>query len=105
LADFFKSDKSIEAAAYLSIVQLSVYLHDAMKDVNPNLDPISPDAWENIYMDLEGGSAFVPLGNFAGAGSNFSLNFVVVDGQWVYSPYALVDSINAASKMNQDDSK
>lgn len=97
LVDYFQKDKQIEGAAYLATVNLGKYVNDLAKDSDSSIKPVNSDRWKNVFVDTEAGIGFVPVSNFVGGGSSFSLEFVYVDGEWIYTPYSFVDAVAAVS--------
>lgn len=95
LTDSGKDSDALQKAAYIALIQLGKALNQGIP-LDRKLTPISADATEYIYLDLETGNAFVPLSIYLGEEAAFSLQFVWVDGEWMFAPYSLVDTVSSA---------
>lgn len=93
--DQLADEKEIRAAGLASLLQLGQVLNRSLPP-EVKLEPLTANAWEFVYVDMEAGNAFVPLTLFLGEDAAFSFEYVWVDGKWVFSPYSFIDSISAA---------
>lgn len=100
VVDQIKNDKQVNAGAYISLVQLGKVISDSLgKDYK--IKPLNEESVKYVYVDVEAGNAFVPLSLYLGSDAAFSLEFVYVDGEWVYSPYSFIDSVSSADLISK----
>lgn len=98
----FAEDKKLQGAGYLAVLQVGKIINTTFPK-DQTVGPLFEGVEKNIYVDMEAGNAYVPLGLFLGSQSSFSLGFVWVDGEWVFVPYSLLDSISAVDNaLNQE---
>ena len=95
----YLTDDELKAASYISVVHLSTLVNSAAKAQDKtSIEPLTDDAWKNVYVDMEAGQAFVPVTVFLGQDASFSLEFLYVNGEWKFVPYSLIDAIQAAER-------
>lgn len=94
--DKLKDEQEIRAAGLMSILQLGKTIQTGL-DSDKKLDYLTPNAWEYVYIDMDAGHAFVPLTLYLGERAAFSLEYVWVDGEWVFSPYSFIDALSSAN--------
>lgn len=90
-------NKDIHAAGVMSVLQLGNVLHKNVP-TDQKIELLQKTAWSNVYVDMKAGNAFVPLSIFMGEKASFNLEYVWVDGEWVFMPYSFLDSISSANE-------
>lgn len=90
--------EALRVATYQSLITFHLLYTDGNSAVT--LKPTVPTAYQEVYVDSQLGTAYVPLKVFSQDGSgNFSLEMVYVDKQWKLAPYTLIDSIRLSAYM------
>lgn len=73
-----------QAAAFESIIALAYNIAEMNDGVFEEIGGFS----SSVFIDSEAGTAFVPISVFTGMNTGFALEYVVIDGEWVFSPYS-----------------
>lgn len=94
--DQVQEDKDIRASSLLAVLQLGEVMEKNLPK-GQKLDLLTPQAWKYVYVDQQAGNAYVPLTIFLGSKAAFSFEYVWVDGEWVFTPYSLIDAISTAN--------
>ena len=98
VTDQLAADESLATASYIAVIQLGILMEGVSEGP---ISPLSPEASSFVHVDLEAGQAFVPVSLYLGSEAAFSLEFVWVDDGWQFSPYSLLDSVNAANRATE----
>lgn len=93
----FKDDADLQKTTYQALVTLASYLGDS--DGVVSLE--DKEMAQHVYVDSEVGIAFVPLNIFSNTSNAFSLEMVYMDGEWLMSPYSLLDIVRLSSSVSE----
>lgn len=97
--DIFAEEPSLEAASYIAVLHLSTLTADAAAAANRSTTtPLNSEAWQSVYIDTAARQAYVPLSLYLGTDASFSLSFNYVNKEWTFTPYGLLDAIQAAER-------
>lgn len=96
--DAFDDDEELKYTTYQSLIALD---HAMLKGKDPQL--AQSDAWKSVYVDQKTGTAYVPLGIFAGTDVPFSFEMNYIDGHWELAPYSFIEQVKMSSAFNGGD--
>lgn len=95
--DSFADSNEMKNNTYQSLITISTLINNSTG--SSTVAPTSDTMWKNVYVDTELGTAFVPMGVFAGPSSSFSMEMVYSEGEWKLAPYSLLDSVKLSAKL------
>lgn len=97
LVDSLATEEGIDRTIYQTLVTFATFSKQSTgKD---KVSPLYEDAASGIILDQEVGVAYVPTTLFVNSGTGvngFSMEFVYVDGEWLFSPYMTLDELRLA---------
>lgn len=97
LVDSLATEDGIERTIYQTLVTFATFSKQSTG--NDKVSPLYEDAASGIILDQEVGVAYVPTTLFVNSGTGvngFSMEFVYVDGEWLFSPYMTLDELRLA---------
>lgn len=97
LVDSLATEDGIERTIYQTLVTFATFSKQSTG--NDKVSPLYDDAASGIILDQEVGVAYVPTTLFVNSGTGvngFSMEFVYVDGEWLFSPYMTLDELRLA---------
>lgn len=97
LVDSLATEEGIERTIYQTLVTFATFSKQSTG--NDKVSPLYEDAASGIILDQEVGVAYVPTTLFVNSGTGvngFSMEFIYVDGEWLFSPYMTLDELRLA---------
>lgn len=97
LVDSLATEEGIDRTIYQTLVTFATFSKQSTG--NDKVSPLYEDAASGIILDQEVGVAYVPTTLFVNSGTGvngFSMEFIYVDGEWLFSPYMTLDELRLA---------
>lgn len=97
LVDSLENEDGIDATIYQTLVSFGAFAKQSTGQ--DAIVPLYDNAADGITLDQEAGVAYVPTTLFVNSGTGingFSMEFIYLDGQWLFSPYMTLDELRLA---------